>query len=549
MLSPVRPASTIDRMPGAETAPAEAATSARNGSILIPTSQLQAATLNSPVAGKLNMLVLAVRTQMIQALLDVLQQLSKSLGLIRRQGESDAAFAARVAEAISKMDGNATDSVDLPLAADKAASVPLRILADALANPAGPQAQKVITYLETLNRPPLTAAYSMIEADPLEQQSSLAFPADEEPLVDAEQLPPSAGEEEPASPTVVDRSVLNRQPSPDSGRSGQAQMASRPPLTAASVQTRPSSATAPEPQSGHQLLASATEPTRDLHSQPAAGLTGAQSGTKLADQAPAHHLQDTASVPSPREDAQQQLTARANEDQPVGKAAVLSEPAVPKAWPGIAAVFSRISSEQLATLFSARPLKIMLEGGLPILDMHAVEEIEAAVHEALRENHEDAAVLVNSSTRAAPQSGASPAAGVLHEEQALALPSEDPDMTAQEVFTNRSAPPAVRVFDGIAYVPQPYPFTGGIEADEDPGAFYREDANRDEHQSEDGEETGEGPQEEQHDEPQISETVPSDDEKQEARDGASRQTEEPARLAPQNSSIAFSFYEQMAHLD
>ncbi len=89
-----------------------------------------AADLNSSVAGKLNILLLAVRARMVDALLDVLNATGEALSIPREDDETALAFASRLAAAIQKLPTGEDGCKSSVSFAMQGQAVPLRLLAN-----------------------------------------------------------------------------------------------------------------------------------------------------------------------------------------------------------------------------------------------------------------------------------------------------------------------------------------------------------------------------------------------------------------------------------
>ncbi len=150
MLSPIRSASNASLSSQGQTAAIVAGGLGRSVVAPTPVNAVEAADLNAAIAGKLNILLIAARQRMIEALLDIINATGRTIALQRGEGESDQAFAARVADAIRRMPDAEIDAVEHQLS-DDGHSLPLRMIAAALKDPTGPEATRVIAYLEIIS--------------------------------------------------------------------------------------------------------------------------------------------------------------------------------------------------------------------------------------------------------------------------------------------------------------------------------------------------------------------------------------------------------------
>lgn len=147
MLTPVRAASNASFSSQGQTAAIVASGLGHSVIAPAPVNAVEAADLNSAIAGKLNILLLAARERMVEALFDVIDAAGRSISLDRGEDESNLAFASRLADAIRRLPTARIDEVERQLT-ENGHSVPLRTIAEALKNPTGPEAARVVAYLE-----------------------------------------------------------------------------------------------------------------------------------------------------------------------------------------------------------------------------------------------------------------------------------------------------------------------------------------------------------------------------------------------------------------
>ncbi|MEZ2130088.1 MULTISPECIES: hypothetical protein [unclassified Sinorhizobium] len=144
MLSPVRAASNVSL-----TSQKQAAIVGENltGANTVMAAIALSGTVDTSVEGKLNMLLLAARTRMVDSLLAVIDAASRSIGLKREAGESNASFALRIADTIRDLTPKQLTTVQQQLNA-QGQTIPLQLIAQALHNPTGPQAAQIVAYIE-----------------------------------------------------------------------------------------------------------------------------------------------------------------------------------------------------------------------------------------------------------------------------------------------------------------------------------------------------------------------------------------------------------------
>jgi hypothetical protein len=105
-------------------------------------------TVNASVEGKLNMLLVAARERMLDSLLSAIDAASKVVNVSREPGESNTAYAQRVAAAIRSLTPPQLAVAQQRLDAQMRTPVPLPLLAAALEDPESPQAVQLALSLE-----------------------------------------------------------------------------------------------------------------------------------------------------------------------------------------------------------------------------------------------------------------------------------------------------------------------------------------------------------------------------------------------------------------
>lgn len=105
-------------------------------------------TINASVEGKLNMLLVAARDRMFDSLLSAIDAASVALNVSREPGESDAAFAQRVAATIRSLPPPQLAVAQQRLNTQISTPIPLPLLAEALEEPESPQALQLALSLE-----------------------------------------------------------------------------------------------------------------------------------------------------------------------------------------------------------------------------------------------------------------------------------------------------------------------------------------------------------------------------------------------------------------
>ncbi len=103
---------------------------------------------NSSSAGKLNVLLLAGRERIADHLSMLADAVGEAIGLPRREGEGSGDYVLRLAEAVSRLGPRQRAEVERQLNL-VVQGLKLRFLFEAFSNPAGPQAARIVAYMET----------------------------------------------------------------------------------------------------------------------------------------------------------------------------------------------------------------------------------------------------------------------------------------------------------------------------------------------------------------------------------------------------------------
>ncbi|WP_146260096.1 hypothetical protein [Rhizobium tubonense] len=105
--------------------------------------------MSAGVEGKLNMLLIAARERMVESLFAAVDAVSAALNLPQEPGETNSAFALRLADTISNLTpsqlGNVQQQVNTAVK-----TLPLPLIARALHDPTGVAAAQVVAYLEVV---------------------------------------------------------------------------------------------------------------------------------------------------------------------------------------------------------------------------------------------------------------------------------------------------------------------------------------------------------------------------------------------------------------
>lgn len=216
--------------------------------------------VNSSVEGKLNMLLINARERMINSLFAVIDAVSRSLALPRDAGETNAAYALRLADTVSGLSPKEMSALQQSLAA-RGQTAPLALVAAALHDPAGPEAAQLVAYLEVVRYKEKDLATRTVVAS-YGQNDGNAETGTKTPAAPVRSAPAQAAMLAAPPVTQPPQSALRTQPTdpvPQSGRAPEPVDAPEPP---AAGQARPDAATyPPTPQPATARMQSAAGPT------------------------------------------------------------------------------------------------------------------------------------------------------------------------------------------------------------------------------------------------------------------------------------------------
>ncbi|MBB3655699.1 hypothetical protein FHX15_000912 [Rhizobium sp. BK650] len=464
MLSPIRSASNASLSSQGQTAAIVAGGLSRSVVAPTPVNAVEAADLNSAIAGKLNILLIAARQRMIEALLDIINATGRTITLQRGEGESDQAFSIRVADAIRRMPDAEIDAVERQLS-DDGHGLPLRMIAAALKEPTGPEAARVIAYLEIVNYKErdlaaraVVRSYRQNDAAPLpraEPRPEIKLQGENLPAIRQPAAKPAENAAMPAAEEIV-------------------------PAEAAVVVTIDPDVEAPE----------------------------ADSRSATA----AHDVSLQIAVPRETEEVQTEAAGQVAEPErarPATKQQTISakaDPVIPRSWTGIASSMTEQVSQKIATVIREQEATVLLTD----MPVEAAVEIDAMLDEAVisdateslvRTSRED--VIEPASAQAVQASSPSQA-----ELETAAQTTRPPrDIAAQPQPVPPSAveipsyiPLAARMPDGLPYAQTPYQFARdeykAAKADEPPHRHHENGDSQDQQQQQQAQ-SGQGGEEQQ----------------------------------------------------
>jgi len=448
MLTPVRAASNASFSSQGQTAAIVAGGLGRSVVAPAPVNAVEAADLNSAIAGKLNILLLAARERMVEALFDVIDAAGRSIALDRGDDESNLAFASRLADAIRRLPAARIDEVERQLTA-QGHSLPLRTIAEALKNPAGPEAARIVAYLEIvrykdrdLAARAVVRSYRQNDASPMRAEAR-----------------PEIQLHEDSRPAAVMRQPAEKAPVPAA------------PLTEAAALV-----IAEEP-----VIAETVEAADPETPQPEE--TRAQPAPVVAAEVAAEE-----SLPQEIE-AQQLLSTDLDKIDDMQEAAEQSavqprivsdkaDPVIPRNWAGIVASMTEEASEMIATLIREQEIETVLED----VPVEAAVEIDVILDEAVIS--EATGSMTKQPVELAAPDARQPA--VLRPSQTeippLAVEPRQPrEISAQphmmpvsEMTETAYVPLAARMPEGLAYTQLPYQFAKDMMSNEKAGETHHQ---------------------------------------------------------------------------
>ncbi len=464
MLSPIRSASNASLSSQGQTAAIVAGGLGRSVVAPTPVNAVEAADLNAAIAGKLNILLIAARQRMIEALLDIINATGRTIALQRGEGESDQAFATRVADAIRRMPDAQIDAVERQLS-DDGHSLPLKMIAAALRDPTGPEATRVITYVEMINYKDrdlaaraVVRSYRQNDAAPprIEQRPEIRLQEENLPAARPSAAKPAETATMPPAEEIA-------------------------PAEAAAVVT--TDLTVEDRQTGSQSATAAHEASPEAAAQ------------AVTDEAPAASVDGEVVGPEQAGPAAEQQTISARAD-----------PVIPRNWTGIASSMTEQVSQMIATIIREQEATALL-ADTPV---EAAAEIDAMLDEAViseakeslvRPTPEDVVEPVSAQPNQVPRSSQAeipaaaqttrPAREVAAQPQPIPLPV---------VETPSYIPLAARMPDGLPYAQTPYQFARdeykATKADEPPHRQHENGGSQDQQQQQQAQ-SGQGGEEQQ----------------------------------------------------
>ncbi|ANP87816.1 hypothetical protein [Rhizobium leguminosarum] len=485
MLTPVRAASNASFSSQGQTAAIVASGLGHSVIAPAPVNAVEAADLNSAIAGKLNILLLAARERMVEALFDVIDAAGRSISLDRGDDESNLAFASRLADAIRRLPAARIDEVERQLTA-QGHGLPLRTIAEALKNPTGPEAARIVAYLEIvrykdrdLAARAVVRSYGQNDASPMraEARPEIRLP---EIRLHEDRLPVAMRQPADAAPASADSLIE----------------AAAPATTEEAVIAEAVEAADPEAPKAENQAQSSPATTREVAPEKSASQ---EIETRQPSSTEAAAADDTQATPEP----------------PAIETGAMSEkvdPVIPRNWAGIVASMTEEVSEMIATIIREQDIETVLED----VPVEAAVEIDAILDDAVISDATETLTRQPAEfTPPDPRQSAALRPPQMDIETVAAAARQPKEISAQpqmmpvpETAEASYVPLAAKMPEGLAYTQLPYQFAKDTPSNEKAGEthhqhqHHRDDAQQDEQQAQSGgedaepdaEETGAAPE-------------------------------------------------------
>jgi len=471
MLTPVRAASSASFSSQGQTAAIVAGGLGRSVVAPAPVNAVEAADLNSAIAGKLNILLLAARERMVEALFDVIDAAGRSISLDRDEDESNLAFASRLADAIRRLPAARIDEVERQLT-EQGHSLPLRTIAEALKNPTGPEAARIVAYLEIVRYKDRDLAARAVMRS-YRQNDASPMRAEARPEIQLhEDNRPTAAMRQPAEKAPV----------------------SAAPLTEAAALVIAEEAVIAE-------TVEAADPKTPQPEKPPAPSAPMAAGEVVAEESMPQEIeaQQLSSGDLDKVDDTQEAM-----EQPAIQSRVVSDkadPLIPRNWAGIVASMTEEVSEMIATIIREQESEAVLED----VPVEAAVEIDAILDEAViseatgtltKQPAELAAPDIRQSAALRPsQPDIAPLP--VEARQPREIAAQPQVIPVPETTETSYMPLAARMPEGLAYTQLPYQFAKDTPSNEKAGEthhqqqHHRDGASQDQQQAQSGGEDAE----------------------------------------------------------
>ncbi|MDM9646897.1 hypothetical protein [Rhizobium sp. S163] len=452
MLSPVRAASSSSFPSQGSTSALSASDVVRSVTAVVPVNQVESPDLTSGATAKLNILLLAVRARMVEALLNVLTATGEALSQPRDDNEPDLVFASRLADAIQKLPAAKIEVIERQLAAQGHA-IPLRLLAEALQNPAGPAATRIAAYLETIGTRDRDLATRAVLKSYSQNDGSPARP---------EQRPEIS----------LHRDTVTSTPRATTAATESAGAKNAATAAAAAGTTGHESDVTP------QTVLTDEAPMAPVaeRAEPKAAMTAA-SATLSADEAAEAPVATEASAP-PAEAEATEVAA-----EPTVTRDTKADPIIPKSWVGIPASLSKDETDMIVVIIRDQATETLLEATdvEPAVDIDVLldDTLIADIPDNLKRPAEQMLMANGLAKPVTAQAAPSPLEAVAAQAAARQTAQTDTDTPSatRQMIDATYAPVLMKVIEGVPYAPQPYDFAKDETDDAGSREMNREDHN------------------------------------------------------------------------
>jgi hypothetical protein len=452
MLSPVRAASSSSFPSQGSTSALSASDIVRSVTAVAPVNQVESPDLTSGATAKLNILLLAVRARMVEALLNVLTATGEALSQPRDDNEPDLVFASRLADAIQKLPAAKIEVIERQLAAQGHA-IPLRLLAEALQNPAGPAATRIAAYLETIGTRDRDLATRAVLKSYSQNDGSPARP---------EQRPEIS----------LHRDTVTSTPRTTTAATESAGAKNVPTAAAAAGTTgHESDVTVQTAVNDEAPMAPVAE-----RAEPKAAMTAASATLSTDEAAEAPVAEEASALPAEAEATE--VTA-----EPTATRDTKADPIIPKSWVGIPASLSKDETDMIVVIIRDQATETLLEAAdvEPAVDIDVLldDTLIADIPDNLKRPAEQMLMANGLAKPMTAQAAPSPLEAVAAQAAARQPTQADADTPSatRQMIDATYAPVLMKVIEGVPYAPQPYDFAKDETDDAGSREMNREDHN------------------------------------------------------------------------
>lgn len=458
MLTPVRAASSSSFPSQGSPSALDASDIVRGSTAIAPLNQVESPDLTSGATAKLNILLLAVRARMVEALLNVLTATGQAMSQPRDADEPDLVFASRLAEAIQKLPAAKIEIIERQLAA-KGYTIPLRLLAEALQNPAGPAATRIAAYLETIGSRDRDLATRAVLKSYSQNDGSPAR---------AEQRPEISLHRD----TVTSPAPRATTATSEAGGTRNTAMPA-----AGETADRKSEVTAQATVADEAAPAPSAE-----RAEPKAAMAAASvaRSTEEAVEAPVAAAEAEASAPVAEAETGEVMA------EPAVTGDTRADPIIPKTWVGISASLSKDETDMIVVIIRDQQTEVLIEATEvevePAVDIDVLldDTLIADIPDNLKRPAEQM-LLANGLAKPVAAQTAPSALEAAAAQAAARQPEETdgnaPSSAARQMIEATYAPVLMKIVEGVPYAPQPYNFAKDEADDAGSREMNRQDHN------------------------------------------------------------------------